>query len=72
MALKRRPRSLKYAAVRLLAGEQVLAELPLGVPFMPYASYWYENHFAANVALEAYAAVDSVQVLVSAEEVSAI
>jgi hypothetical protein len=59
-------------AARLLAGDQVLAELPLGAPFMPYASCWYANHFAANVVLDAYAAADQVQLLVAAESVRAI
>lgn len=57
---------------RLLAGEQLLAKLALGVPYMPYASCWYENHFAASVALEAYAAADRVQVLTATEEVRAV
>jgi hypothetical protein len=67
------PVSLPAAvAARLLSGEQVLAELPLGVPFMPYASYWYENHFAANVALDAYAAADGLQVVVAVEDVRSV
>ena len=56
-------------AARLLAGDQVLADLPLGSPFMPYASCWYENHFAADVALDAFASADRVQVLAGAQSV---
>lgn len=54
-------------AARLMAGEQVLAELPLGSPFMPYASCWYENHFAADVALDAFASADRVQLMAAGQ-----
>jgi hypothetical protein len=56
-------------AARLMAGEQVLADLPLGSPFMPYASCWYENHFAADVALEAFASADRVQLMAAGQPV---
>lgn len=57
---------------RLLSGEQLLADLRLGAPFMPYASCWYENQFAANIALDAFLTADRLEVLAMAEEVRAI
>jgi hypothetical protein len=56
-------------SARLLAGGQTLAELPLGSPYLPYGSCWYENHFAAHVPLEAFATADRVQLLAAADEV---
>lgn len=56
-------------SARLLAGEQLLAELPLGQPYLPYASCWYDNHFAANVPLDAFATADRVEVLAAADDV---
>ncbi len=56
-------------AARLMAGDQVLAELPLGSPFMPYASCWYENHFAADVPLDTFASIDRLQVVAAAQTV---
>lgn len=62
------------AAIRahLLAGSQVLNELTLGTPFMPYASCWYENRFAAQIPLDAYPLADAVQLLVGEEDVRVI
>lgn len=54
---------------RLLAGDGVLAELTLGAPFLPYGSCWYDNRFAADLPLDAFAAADGVQVLAAADAV---
>lgn len=56
-------------SVLLQTGDQVLVEQVLGALYLPYAVCWYDNHFAVNVPLDAFAAADRVSVLVAADEV---
>lgn len=56
-------------SVRLLAGEGAAVELPLGMPFMPFAACWYENHFAVDVPPAAFVAIDRVEVVAAEDEV---
>jgi hypothetical protein len=54
---------------RLLAGEQTLAELPLGGLFMPYGCCWYDNRFASDLALADFDAADALALVAAADEV---
>ena len=56
-------------SVQLLAGEQVLAEHPLGTLYLPYGVCWYDNQFSANLDLATFAAADRISVLAAADEV---
>lgn len=56
-------------SAQLLAGDTVLAELTLGAPFLPYGACWYDNRFAADLPLAAFAAADAVRVSVPADAV---
>lgn len=59
-------------SVLLQAGDQVLAEQALGALYLPYAVSWYDNRFAVDVPLEAFAAVDRLSVLAAADAVRAV
>lgn len=59
-------------SVLLQTGDQVLAERTLGPLYLPYAVCWYENHFAVDVPLDVFTAVDRLSVLAAADEVRAL
>jgi len=56
-------------SARLMAGEAVVGDLPLGAPYLPFASCWYDNHFAAAVDPAACERIDAVQFVAGADEV---
>lgn len=56
-------------SIQLWAGEQCLAEVPLGPLYLPYGVHWYDNQFALKLAPAVFATADRVSVLAAADEV---
>lgn len=59
-------------SVSLSAGEQALADIPLGTLFMPYACAWYENRFAADIGNAVFDQLDRLHFTARADEVRAL
>lgn len=55
--------------VQVLGAGQLLAEQPLGRPFLPYGCCWYDNRFAVDLSPEVFARADQVVLLAGADVV---
>jgi hypothetical protein len=65
-------RANQGVSAKLGAGDDVLAEVPLGPLFLPYACCWYENRFSADIAQDVFDRLDRLTFVAHADEVRAI
>lgn len=59
-------------SAKLCLGDEVLAEVPLGPLFLPYACCWYENRFSSGISQDVFDRFDRLTFVAHADEVRAI
>jgi len=59
-------------AVTLYAGSEQLLELVPGSVFLPYARFWYENHFVFDIGTAVFDQVDRIDFIAKADQVRVI
>jgi len=56
-------------SARLMANGESVGDLQLGAPYLPFASCWYDNHFAAPVDPATCERIDAIELVAAGDEV---